>query len=53
MTYKPLSVLRSEINQSYLADENKVVAGLLTQLGLYEATLAGDCAELPGQGGQG
>ncbi len=45
MTHKPVTVLRSEINQTYLADENEVVHGLLTQLGSYDAAKTGICAK--------
>lgn len=45
MPDKPLSVLRSDIIQSYLADENEVVDDLITQLGSYDAVLTSNCAK--------
>lgn len=38
MTQESLSILRTAINQAYLADESRVVSDLLDQLDAYDAT---------------
>jgi RHH-type transcriptional regulator, proline utilization regulon repressor / proline dehydrogenase / delta 1-pyrroline-5-carboxylate dehydrogenase len=45
VTHEPLAALRAAINQAYLADEGKIIAGLLTQLGTYDPVIASDCAK--------
>lgn len=44
MAHESLAELRTAINQSYLADENKIVAALLSQLGAYDPTTVGNIA---------
>jgi RHH-type transcriptional regulator, proline utilization regulon repressor / proline dehydrogenase / delta 1-pyrroline-5-carboxylate dehydrogenase len=45
MTNETQTALRTAINQAYLADEDEILEGLVTQLGAYDPVRVGDCAK--------
>jgi RHH-type transcriptional regulator, proline utilization regulon repressor / proline dehydrogenase / delta 1-pyrroline-5-carboxylate dehydrogenase len=45
MTHETHATLRTAINRAYLADENEVIAELLTYMGTYDPLIVSNCAK--------